>query len=168
MLLLSIVFYYFDHNDLVLIFVFGCLISIFGGMLFPIMWSMYADCSDYSESKTGNRATGLIFSASSMSQKLGWALGSAITGWLLTYFGFQANAVQDADTINGIKLFQSYLPAAAALISVGFIVAYPLGAEKMKEIMRTLVTMRAQKQADHVSQEHIDQVKQKTDLNAAE
>lgn len=168
MLLLSIVFYYFDHNDLVMIFVFGCLISIFGGMLFPIMWSMYADCSDYSEAKTGNRATGLIFSASSMSQKLGWALGSAITGWLLTYFGFQANAVQDADTINGIKLFQSYLPAAAALVSVGFIVAYPLGADKMKEIMRTLVTMRAQKQADHVSQEHIDQAKQKSDLNAAE
>lgn len=145
MLLLSVVFYYFDQNDIVLIFVFGCLISVFGGMLFPIMWSMYADCSDYSEAKTGNRATGLIFSASSMSQKLGWALGSAITGWLLSYFGFQANAVQDAETINGIKLFQSYLPAAAALLSVLFIVAYPLGADKMKEIMKSLASLRAKK-----------------------
>lgn len=110
---------------------------------------MYADCSDYSESTTGNRATGLIFSASSMSQKFGWALGSAITGWLLAYFGFQANAVQDAETINGIKLFQSYIPAAAALISVLFIIAYPLGSDKMKEIMRALVVMRAKKHADN-------------------
>lgn len=144
---LSCIFYYFDANDLVLIFVFGSLISICGGMLFPIMWSMYADCSDYSESKTGNRATGLIFSASSMSQKLGWALGSAITGWLLSYFGFQANMVQDAETIHGIKLFQSYLPAAAALISVLFIIAYPLGSAKMKEITRYLATKRSQKAA---------------------
>ena len=31
---------------------------------------------DYSELKTGNRATGLIFSSSSMSQKFGWAIGT--------------------------------------------------------------------------------------------
>lgn len=35
MLLLSIAFYYFDQDDLVLIFVFGSLISICGGMLIP-------------------------------------------------------------------------------------------------------------------------------------
>lgn len=46
---------------------------------------MYADCADYSELKTGNRATGLIFSSSSMSQKFGWAIGSAVTGWLLAF-----------------------------------------------------------------------------------
>lgn len=156
MMALSCIFYYFDANDLVLIFVFGSLISICGGMLFPIMWSMYADCSDYSESKTGNRATGLIFSASSMSQKLGWALGSAITGWLLSYFGFQANMVQDEETIHGIKLFQSYLPAAAALISVLFIIAYPLGSAKMKEITRYLATKRSQ----HAAKKHDEKLDQ--------
>lgn len=156
MLSLSCLFYYFDADDLVLIFVFGSLISICGGILFPIMWSMYADCSDYSESKTGNRATGLIFSASSMSQKLGWALGSAITGWLLSYFGFQANMVQDETTINGIKLFQSYLPAAASLISVLFIIAYPLGSAKMKEITQTLAAKRSH-QAAHEPNEQLDE-----------
>ena len=66
---------------------------------------MYADCADYSELKTGNRATGLVFSSSSMSQKFGWAIGTAVTGWLLAYFGFQANVVQSEETIHGIKMF---------------------------------------------------------------
>ena len=65
--LLSLVFYWFEKEDLGLIFGFQILISICAGSVFPLLWSMYADCADYSELKTGNRATGLIFSSSSMS-----------------------------------------------------------------------------------------------------
>lgn len=50
---LSIIFYWFDKDDLVLIFVFQVLISICAGSIFPLLWSMYADCADYSELKTG-------------------------------------------------------------------------------------------------------------------
>src|SRR5574344_1093757 len=123
---LSIIFYFFDKNQITLIFVFQILISICAGSIFPLLWSMYADCADYSELKTGNRATGLIFSSSSMSQKFGWAIGTAITGWMLAAFGFQANGVQNAETIQGIKMFLSILPAAGALLSFVFIALYPL------------------------------------------
>ena len=82
---LSVIFYWFDKEQLMLMFIFQVLISICAGSIFPLLWSMYADCADYSELKTGNRATGLIFSSSSMSQKFGWAIGSAVTGWLLAY-----------------------------------------------------------------------------------
>lgn len=68
---LSVLFYWFDKEDLIWMFVFQALISICAGSIFPLLWSMYADCADYSELKTGNRATGLIFSSSSMSQKFG-------------------------------------------------------------------------------------------------
>ena len=118
---LSIVFYWFNKDDLGLIFIFQVLISICAGCIFPLLWSMYADCADYSELMTGNRATGLIFSSSSMSQKFGWAIGSAITGWLLAYFGFQANAAQSEEAIHGIKMFLSFLPAVGTLLSVVFI-----------------------------------------------
>lgn len=70
---LSVIFYWFDKEDLIWMFVFQALISVCAGSIFPLLWSMYADCADYSELKTGNRATGLIFSSSSMSQKFGWA-----------------------------------------------------------------------------------------------
>ena len=99
---------------------------------------MYADISDYSEWKTGRRATGLIFSSSSMSQKLGWTLGGALTGWLLYHYGFQANMVQSEDAIRGIRMMLSWIPAAGTILSVLFIGLYPLNERKMKQISADL------------------------------
>ncbi|MGD9772261.1 MAG: MFS transporter [Parabacteroides sp.] len=141
---LSILFFWFDKDNLALIFTFQILISICAGSIFPLLWSMYADCTDYSELKTGNRATGLIFSSSSMSQKFGWAIGSALTGWLLSYFGFVANEVQQAEVIQGIKMFMSFLPAAGTLLSIVFISMYPLSEKKMLEISAALKSRRAE------------------------
>jgi Na+/melibiose symporter-like transporter len=44
---------------------------------------MYADSADYCEWKTVRHATGLIYSASIMSNKMGWAVGASIVGLLL-------------------------------------------------------------------------------------
>ena len=142
----SILFYWLDKNDLMWIFTLQIIISICAGSIFPLLWSMYADCADYSELKTGNRATGLIFSSSSMSQKFGWAIGSALTGWLLSYFGFRANEVQSVEAIHGIKLFLSWLPAAGTILSVIFISMYPLSEKRMKEITNELEEKRKEKQ----------------------
>lgn len=139
---LSIIFYWFDKDDLIWMFVFQVLISICAGSIFPLLWSMYADCADYSELKTGNRATGLIFSSSSMSQKFGWAIGTAVTGWLLGFFGFQANTVQSEEAISGIKMFLSILPAVGTVLSVIFISMYPLTEKKMKDITTELKQKR--------------------------
>jgi sugar (Glycoside-Pentoside-Hexuronide) transporter len=143
---LSIAFYWLNKENIGMIFVLQILISICAGSIFPLLWSMYADCADYSELKTGNRATGLIFSSSSMSQKLGWAIGTAITGWLLGYFGFRANEIQSAETITGIKMFLSFLPAVGTFLSVIFIYFYPLSEKKLEEITRKLEQKRAEKQ----------------------
>ena len=140
--ILSIVFYFLNRDQLVLIFVLQILISICAGSVFPLLWSMYADCADYSELKTGNRATGLIFSSSSMSQKFGWAIGTALTGWLLAAFGFQANAVQNAETIQGIRMFLSLLPAVGTTLSVICIACYPLTEKKMEEVTHELEKIR--------------------------
>ena len=141
--ILSVIFFWFSREQIALIFIFQVLISICAGSIFPLLWSMYADCTDYSELQTGNRATGLIFSSSSMSQKFGWAIGSALTGWLLAYYGFQANQVQSTETLNGIKMFMSILPAAGTLLSVVFISMYPLSEKKMEKIVSQLEARRS-------------------------
>lgn len=141
---LSIAFYWLGKDNLGMIFVLQVLISICAGSIFPLLWSMYADCADYSELKTGNRATGLIFSSSSISQKLGWAIGTALTGWLLASFGFQANQVQSAETINGIKMFLSFLPAVGTILSVIFIYFYPLTEKKLEQITVELNNKRGE------------------------
>jgi len=136
--ILSLIFYFFGKEDVFLIMSFQVLISICAGCIFPLIWSMYADSADYSEWKQGRRATGLVFSASSMSQKFGWTIGGAGAGWLLGYFGFQANVEQTAVTQNGIQLMLSILPAIAAVISVIFILFYPLSEEKLQIIEQDL------------------------------
>jgi len=140
--ILSVIFYFFGKEDVLLIMVFQVLISICAGCIFPLIWSMYADSADYSEWKQGRRATGLIFSASSMSQKFGWTIGGAATGWLLGWYGFQANIEQTAVTQNGIQLMLSILPAIAAGVSVVFILLYPLTEEKLETIEQDLNSKR--------------------------
>jgi glycoside/pentoside/hexuronide:cation symporter, GPH family len=135
---LSVLFYWLRREDIVLILVFQCLVSLFSGAVFPLLWSMYADIADYSEWKTGRRATGLIFSSSSMSQKFGWTLGGALTGWLLGYYGFQANTVQSLDAQNGIKLMLSLFPAIGTVLAAAFVYLYPLDERLLKRIVTDL------------------------------
>jgi GPH family glycoside/pentoside/hexuronide:cation symporter len=139
---LSIAFYFLGKNDIPMMFVLHFLISMCAGSIFPLLWSMYADTADYSELKTGRRATGLIFSSSSMSQKFGWSLGGALTGWLLGYYGFQANVLQTPEATIGIKTMMSLLPAAGTILSVLFIFFYPLSENKMGEIETKLAELR--------------------------
>lgn len=140
----SIFFYWIPRDGVFEIFTLQILISCCAGIVFPLLWSMYADCVDYSEYKTGRRATGLIFSSSSMSQKLGWAFGSALTGWLLGYFGFQANTIQSDDTLNGIRMFLSFFPAIGALLSAIFVFFYPLDEARVINISESLSLKRNQ------------------------
>jgi GPH family glycoside/pentoside/hexuronide:cation symporter len=140
--LLSILFYFLNKTDIVMILVFQCLISICAGCIFPLLWSMYADTADYSEWKMGRRATGLIFSSSSMSQKFGWTIGGATTGWLLGFYGFHANILQSDATQTGIRWMLSLLPAIGAVLSVVFIAIYPLSEKKLKIISAELNQQR--------------------------
>ncbi len=130
-----------DSVSLVLLLQF--FISLSAGFVFPLLWSMYADTADYSEWKSGRRATGLVFSASSMSQKFGWTLGGAFAGWLLGFYGFQANVVQNSDTQQGIRMMVSVYPAIGALISGLFMLVYPLKQPLLDQIETELGSRRA-------------------------
>lgn len=140
--LLSIVFY-FIPNNIVWILALQFLISIFAGYVLPLLWSMFADIVDHQELLTGRRATGLIFSSSSMSQKLGWALGAALSGWILAWFNYAPDAMtQNPETIFGEKLMISILPAICCVIAFIGMMFYPLSDKKVKEISEELNSRR--------------------------
>lgn len=139
---LSSLFFICTKQAVVWVYVLQALVSFCAGIIFPLLWSMYADTADYSEYKTKRRATGLVFSASSMSQKLGWTLGGAITLWLLAFFGFEANVQQSPETIKRIKYMISIIPAIGALISAAFIYFYKLDDKTMATIEKELAQRR--------------------------
>ncbi len=139
---LSCIFFFFEENDLFLIFLFQFLISMCAGCVFPLVWSMYADIADFSEWKNGRRATGLIFSSSSMSQKMGWTIGGALTGYILALYGFEANVEQTEEAKTGIRMMMSFLPAIGAFLSAIFLIFYKLDDKYMAEISEELATRR--------------------------
>lgn len=139
---MSVLFFFIPSDQISLIFVIHVLISMSSSLVFPLIWAMYGDVSDYSEWKTGHRATGLIFSSSSMSQKMGWTIGGAISGWILASFGFVANEVQTDESLLGIRLMISLFAAVGALMSVGFMSFYPLSEKYMAGIKEKMETAR--------------------------
>lgn len=131
---LTTFFYFVPRENTILIFGSHILISFILGPTAPLIWAMYADTADYSEWKSGRRATGLVFSAATFAQKLGWAIGGAFTGWLLAYFGFVANVVQTEGAQDGIRLMMSIIPAIAGLLTAGAVWFYTLDEEMMETI----------------------------------
>ena len=126
--------YFAGPKDIILIFASHILGSIPMAAIFPLMGSMYADTADYGEWKFGRRATGLIFAGSTFSQKTGGALGAALVNVVLTYIGYQANAVQSATSLSGLRHLMSTLPAAFGLFVIGLSLFYQLSTEKENQI----------------------------------
>ena len=134
----SFLFFFIQPDQLLLIFILNVFIGISAGIILPLGWSMYADIADYSEWKTGRRATGLVFSSSSMSQKFGWTIGGAISGYLLAGFGFEPNVEQTSEALLGIRLMISVIAGLGALISFGFMRVYKLDEKFMQKVKMEL------------------------------
>ena len=135
-------FYFLSAAQLSLIFLFQITGSMTGGPLSVLLWAMYADTADYGEWKRGRRATGLIFSASTMSQKFGWAFGAFVALNLMSQVGFVPNQAQSAESLKGLLLLFSLIPAFLGVIALGVILFYKLDENKMKEITADLLERR--------------------------
>lgn len=136
------VFYFLSAKQLALIFLFQIIGSMTGGPLSVLLWAMYADTADYGEWKRGRRATGLVFSASTMSQKIGWAFGAFVALNLMSQVGFEPNQAQSAESLRGLLLLFSLIPAALGLMALVIIQFYQLNEQKMKAITADLLERR--------------------------
>ncbi|RQO58448.1 hypothetical protein DBR47_12095 [Paucibacter sp. KBW04] len=142
--LLTAAFYFVPSDNLALVWGANTLINLCAAPTAPLVWAMYADTADYAEWKNGRRATGLVFSAASFAQKLGWAVGGAGAGWLLSFYGYQANAAQSAQTIDGIVKMMSLIPAVGAALAVAALWFYELDEKTVDTMASELAIRRAQ------------------------
>ena len=125
------------------------IISVFTGIMSPLIWSMYADVSDYAELKFRTASTGLIFSSASMAQKFGGAIGGAAVLWLLSGFGYvtdadelAAGAIQPDSALMVLRYLMSFIPAAVAALAIIVVYFYPLTTERINEINAELKNYR--------------------------
>jgi Na+/melibiose symporter-like transporter len=105
------------------------------GFTIPLLWAMMADVADYSEWKTGRRATAIVFSAIVFALKAGLGFGGALTGFALARYGYVPNVVQSASALDGIRLTMSVFPAVTFAICAVCLLFY--GIDKGREIQMT-------------------------------
>ena len=85
--------------------------------------ALIACCSEHTTLTTGYRLEGMMYSCSSLGLKIGGALGTAISGWLLTAAGYVENAaVQTPSAVNMPNFLYLWMPvilcAAVAFLLV--------------------------------------------------
>jgi GPH family glycoside/pentoside/hexuronide:cation symporter len=136
--------YWVGPDQLALLYGYNIVYCMLTGPTSALLWAMFADTADYSEWRTGRRATGLIFSASGMSNKFGWVIGGALAASLLAFYGFKANVMQTAEGQHGIRLLMSIAPAVGTLLAGLGMFFYPLNDESTKKLQAELAARRAQ------------------------
>ena len=109
----------------------------------PLIWAMFADVADYAEWTTGRRITGIVFATILFALKAGLSLGGAIAGWLLSGYGYVANAQQTAHALLGIRLSASVYPAIFLGIVVVCLLCYKITKQLNLQIQDELAARRA-------------------------
>lgn len=108
-----------------------------------VCWAMITDVIDDVEIQTGKRSDGTVYSVYSFARKLGQALSSGLTGWLLTVIGYTAATAYDEKVINGIYDITCLVPAVGfILFTLTLVFIYPLGKKQVEENVAKLKMKR--------------------------
>ncbi len=130
-------------QDVTLVFVLGIAAEFGAGILPVLFFAMLADSSDYSEYKTGRRATGLIYSAGTFAMKFGGGVAGAVIGFVLSNYGYDGmDESTVAASLPGIKMLMSWIPGIFIFIAVLIMMIYPLSTSMMNKIETELERAR--------------------------
>ncbi|MDO6444698.1 MFS transporter [Colwellia sp. 1_MG-2023] len=135
---ICVINYFVSANQIILALSLFFFWSFFLQMATPLLWAKMADTIDYGHWKTGVRITGMVYSAVVFFIKLGVAIGGALAGWLLAYYGYQADIEQNEATKHGILLSFTVF-AALGSVMVAFVMRwYTLDNDKVTMIHQEL------------------------------
>ena len=128
-------------------FIVHVILNILQGINAPLQWSMITDANNYGEWKTQRRITGMNVAANIFIIKLGVAIGGALTGWGLAFYGYQAGVEQQsAEAVRGVLILFTVLPAIFYLITAISIRYYRLTEDRMNHIVADLSKGKFQQQ----------------------
>ncbi len=136
--------YFLKPEQVTEVFVLACIGEIFAAIMPVLFFSMLGDAADYSEWKNGRRATGLVFSAGTFINKTGGGFAGALVLLVLASYGYDAAREETiANSIDGMKLLMSLIPAGFGILGGVVLFWYPLTNDKMVQIEADLEARRA-------------------------
>lgn len=136
---------HFVPKDQFLLTLISYSIGIFAfGVIITLLFSMYTDCAEYGEWMSGHNSAGLTVSASMFSLKFGSAVGSAIPGYILGWYGFVKDKPQTEMVLDGISMSWNIVPAIFFLLAALLMIFYKLDGETMKSVEEELLERRGE------------------------
>lgn len=135
-------FYFIPPSAYGTMIVVNAIGSLIAGPTPALVWAIYTDVVEYGEWRFGRSTPGLAFSVATLAQQLGIAIGGGSAGWLLHFYGFQANQQQSESAIDGLRMLFSILPGALALLNGIVLLCYPLTDAMVKKIEDELAVRR--------------------------
>jgi len=138
---LLIWFYFIPDDAFGLMVANQILMAMVAAPMMPLFWSMIADTADYGAVTFGHRSTGIIFSAGTASQKIGWSIGPAVAMWILGFSGYVSNAAQNPGTLQTLRMLMSFIPAGFAVLTAIVTLFYKINGKMEKELEESLRIM---------------------------
>jgi GPH family glycoside/pentoside/hexuronide:cation symporter len=140
--LFTALFIFLPPTAISLIFITEIVRQFAYGFTIPLLWAMMADVADYSEWKNNRRATGIVFSAIVFGLKAGLGFGGAITGYMLSLYGYIPNVAQTASALSGIRLTMSIFPAVTFGLCIVCLFFYKINKQTEIQITDELAERR--------------------------
>ena len=134
------------NNPSAFIVVFA-LVTIGTGAFNMLMWAYITDLIDHTEIKTGERNDATVYGVISFIRKLGQAIGGSLTGYALTFIGYDSLAsVQTESVKEGIYALSTLFPGVCYIIAALLMIfVYPLTKKVVEENIVKLAKLRASK-----------------------
>jgi Na+/melibiose symporter-like transporter len=119
------------------------------GPTIPLLWSMIGDSADYSEWKTGRRATGFVFAGVVFALKFGLGIGGFISGMILTLYGYSEDGPLTTGALRGIRHAVTIYPTLFILAAVAILLFYPISQSLNYQIADELAMRRRERKPEN-------------------
>lgn len=139
----TLAFLFLPHEPTPWVYVVAVALGISFSTQWVIPFAMMPDIMEYDEKMTGKRREGIYYGLSNFLTKFSTALGVAVPGWALAWFGYVPNAVQTETALFGIRFFYAIVPAVAMLICVPILLRYPITRESHAAVRKELAERQA-------------------------
>ncbi len=143
MTVVSLLFYFLAPDQIGWMIVLTAIGGVVYGPTIPLLWAMFADVADFSEWKTGRRATGMVFATIGFALKAGLSLGVFVLLMLLAMYGYVPNEEQSADALYGIRMCASVYPAVLLAVCTVLLMAYKINKRLTLQIADELAERRS-------------------------
>jgi len=132
-----------------LLFISAPFIAFSLGPLFTLMNSMVADVCDYDELQTDTRREGMFSAVYWWMVKLGVALSSLISGFLINATGFrqEIGLAQTAETLLWLRIFDICIPILTSILAIFILMTFSISEDKAYGIRAQVERRRKERRA---------------------